>query len=56
MRTWLAENGRGLLALVSLAALSIGCAMERQSLGLIVPGAVVFLALAWSHVTGRVDN
>lgn len=49
----LTENARGLLAFASLTALSVGCAIERPSLGLIVPGAIVFLALAWSHASGR---
>jgi hypothetical protein len=43
---------RGTAAVVALAALSVGCAMERLSLGLIVPGAFVLACLVWSHLRG----
>ena len=32
-------DARSVVAVVALTALSVGCAMERLSLGLIVPGA-----------------
>ncbi len=44
---------RGLLAFLSLGAVTLGCWWERPSLGLIVPGAVVFGSLAWAKVKGR---
>ena len=50
---WLDENGRGLLAFGSLCAISIGCGMERLSLGLIVPAALILGLLVLSHLTGR---
>lgn len=46
------DRARGFLALVSLAALAVGSALERPSLGLIVPGGIVFVCLVWSHLRG----
>jgi hypothetical protein len=41
---------RNLLALASFAALAAGFWLAWPPLGLIVPGGIVFAALAWSHV------
>ena len=55
MKTWLAANARPLLGLAALTAVSAGCAIERPSLGLIVPGAFVLAAMTWAHVRGRLQ-
>lgn len=46
------DNGRGLVALASLFGIGVGFWWYSPSLGLIVPCAVVFSALAWSHLRG----
>lgn len=38
-------DARGWLAVGSLGCLAVGCWLERPSLGLIVPGGLVFLLL-----------
>jgi hypothetical protein len=43
---------RNTAAVVAFAAVTVGCAMERLSLGLIVPGVFVLTCLVWSHVHG----
>lgn len=50
---WVGENARELLTMASLAAISVGCGMERASLALIVPGVIVFCSLVTSHLSGR---
>lgn len=43
------RQSRSLAALLSFLAVAVGCWMAWPPLGLIVPGAVVFLSLAWTH-------
>jgi hypothetical protein len=45
-------GARETAAVLALAAVSIGCAMERLSLGLIVPGTFVLACLLVSHLRG----
>lgn len=49
---WLASNSRGILAFVALLAIAAGFWMAYSPLGLIVPGALVFGLLCWSHLRG----
>lgn len=51
-KVYLTLGPRGTAAAAALAAVSAGCAIERPSLGLIVPGAFVLGAIVWSHVRG----
>lgn len=39
-----------LLATFALLAISVGCWWERPSLGLIVPGTIIFVCLIWGRV------
>ena len=41
-----------LLAMAALGAIAVGCWWERESLGLIVPGSIVFGCLVWGRVKG----
>lgn len=45
MKEWLKENasalGRSAIAAAAIAGISYGAALERDSLGFIVPGAIV---------------
>jgi hypothetical protein len=50
---WLAANARPLVGLAALAAVSVGCALERPSLGLIAPGLYVLSLMTWAHIRGR---
>jgi hypothetical protein len=49
---WLRANARPALACASFAAMSAGFWLLSPALGLIIPGGIVFLALAWSHQRG----
>lgn len=51
--SWTGNNARGLAALLSLLSLAAGFWLAWPPLGLIVPGAVVFGCLAYSHVRGE---
>lgn len=42
-------NGPSWLATGSLLALSVGCGLERPSLALIVPGALVFACVVFAE-------
>jgi len=44
-----ARNGAATLAVAAIAG---GLWLERPSLALIVPGALVFACLAWTHLRG----
>ncbi len=46
---------RGLTAFASLAVVTTGLWWERPSLALIIPGTIVFVCLAWSHLKGEKD-
>ena len=43
------QNRKGALFFLSLVAMGVGCWLAWRPLGLIVPGAIVFGCLAWSH-------
>jgi hypothetical protein len=43
------------MATAALAAITAGLYLERPSLALLIPGAIVFAALAWSHLKGTHD-
>lgn len=49
---WLLGNAQNLVATLALGAIGVGCWMQHPPLGLIVPGAIVFAALAWTRVRG----
>jgi hypothetical protein len=49
------RNARPLMATAALAAITAGLYLERPSLALLIPGAIVFAALAWSHLKGTHD-
>jgi hypothetical protein len=50
--TRLVAARRSLAATAAFAALAAGFWMAWRPLGLIVPGAIVFGALVWSHYRG----
>lgn len=50
---FLIGNPQSTIFTVSLCALSIGCAMERLSLGLIVPGGLVVALMVYSRLRGE---
>ena len=50
------ELSRGLAAVASLVAITVGCAFERLSLALIVPGVIVLAMLIYSQVHGDDDS
>jgi hypothetical protein len=46
----------GSVATIAFAAVAVGLWWERPSLALIIPGAVVFGCLTWSHLRGTNPN
>jgi hypothetical protein len=52
LRLWTVANGESLAATGSLAAIAAGCWMAWPPLGLIIPGAIVFLCLASTRLRG----
>lgn len=50
LRGRLADNAANLLTTAALAAIAAGCWLERPSLGLIVPGMIVFGCLAYRRI------
>lgn len=50
---WLAGNAQNLLAIAALASIGVGLWMAWPPLGLIVPGGIVFGALAWTRIKGE---
>jgi hypothetical protein len=50
---WLWAQRRSIAATLAFAAVVIGLWIERPSLALLIPGAVAFGLLAWSHVRGN---
>lgn len=46
---------QNLLFTVGLVALSVGCAMERLSLGLIVPASLAVSLLIYGRLRGKPD-
>jgi hypothetical protein len=43
----------GSVATLALVAISVGLWWERPSLALIIPGAIVFGCLTWTHLRGN---
>lgn len=50
--SWLRANPLEVAMTLAFLAVAVGCWLVSPALGLIVPGSVVFLALAWLRITG----
>lgn len=46
-------NAANVLTTLALGAIAVGCWMERPSLALLVPGTIVFVALAVTRLRER---
>lgn len=49
---WLRDNAQGVAATLAFGAVAAGFWLLSPALGLIVPGGIVFGALAYSHLRG----
>jgi cytosine/uracil/thiamine/allantoin permease len=57
MKEWIAANGKGLVYFSAVAIFSIGLALERISLALIIPSAlVIILMTARAYLSSAAEN